>query len=96
MMYSSQPSVIGWSIAMAALGVLVSVGITLAIVFFVVRHGTYRRIDELEAKLKGTIYDVNVQNAANKEGDDQTAWFAKNVLLSRIQNIESAIEFPGS
>jgi uncharacterized membrane protein YhiD involved in acid resistance len=83
--------VVGITIGMATLAIIVSVMVCLGVVFFVIKPDYVQRTNDLDAKLKSTIYDVNVQNAASKELEDEQAWYAKNVLLTRIQNIEAKI-----
>ena len=83
--------IIGWSVGSAIFTMLLSIGITFALIYLLVKPDYVKRDDDLDAKIKSTIYDVNVQNAANKELDDGTVFYMKNVLLARIQNIEAKL-----
>ena len=84
-------SIVAWSIGTALVTMLISVGVTLAVVFLIVKPEYNSKTSDINNRLKTTIYDVNVQNAASKEFDDEQLWYMKNVLLARIQNIEAKV-----
>lgn len=90
-MIPSTGQVVGISIATAAIALIFALAICLPVMFLVVKGDLDKRVTEIETRLKSTIYDVNVQHASIKEVDDQQQNYMRNVLLARIEELESRL-----
>lgn len=90
-MFPSTGKVVGISLAMSSFALIVALAICLPVMFLVIKRGSDKRIDEMEKRLKSTIFDVNVQHASIKEVDDLQENYMKKVLLSRIQAVEKRL-----
>lgn len=90
-MIADTGTVVGISVACSFVALLIALAVCLPVMFLVVKGDLDKRADDLEKKLKSTIYDVNVQHASIKEVDDQQQNYMRNVLLARIQAMEARL-----
>lgn len=70
--------------------------IVLLVIFLYIKPNYESQINDLQAKLKTTIYDVNIQNASVKEVDDMQMNYMRNTLLVRIQSLEAKLNISNS